>query len=86
MFKAINNTTSPDRLVPILLVFGAYPRIIESNALLLSVTQQANAIKKAIIEIQKLRAEYQVADTLNIRNGPKTNVEHDLPPNSPVLV
>jgi hypothetical protein len=24
-FKAINNTTGPDRLVPTLLVFGAYP-------------------------------------------------------------
>ena len=23
--KAINNSTNPDRLVPILLVFGAYP-------------------------------------------------------------
>ena len=37
-------------------------------------------------EIRKLRAERQVADALNMRNGPKTDAVHDLPPNSPVLV
>ena len=50
-FKAINDTAGPNKLVFILLVFGAYPQIIELNALSSSVTQQANAIKKAIIEI-----------------------------------
>ena len=51
-----------------------------------SVTQRANAVKKAMAEICKLRAERQVADALNMRNGPKTDAVHDLPPNSPVLV
>ncbi len=37
-------------------------------------------------EIQKLRAERQIADALNMRNGPNTDAIHDLPPNSPVLV
>jgi hypothetical protein len=32
-FKAINNSASPDGLVPTLLVFEAYPRMIESDAL-----------------------------------------------------
>jgi hypothetical protein len=31
-FKAINDTAGPDRLVPILLVFGAYPRMAELDA------------------------------------------------------
>jgi hypothetical protein len=31
-FKAINNSAGPDGLVPTLLVFGAYPRMIESDA------------------------------------------------------
>jgi len=31
-FKAINNSTGPDGLIPTLLVFRAYPRIVESNA------------------------------------------------------
>src|SRR5271155_480832 len=85
-FKAINDTAGPDGLVPTLLVFGAYPRMVESDAPSPSVTQRANAIKKAMVEIQKLRAERQIADALNMRNGPKTDAVHDLPPNSPVLV
>jgi len=85
-FKAINDTASPDGLVPTLLVFGAYPRMVESDAPSPSVIQRANAIKKAMVEIQKLRAERQVADALNMRNGPKTDAVHDLPPSSPVLV
>jgi hypothetical protein len=31
-FKAINNSAGPDGLVPMLLVFGAYPRMIKSDA------------------------------------------------------
>ena len=50
-FKAINDTASPNKLVPILLIFGVYPRIVKLDILLLSVIQRANAIKKAIIEI-----------------------------------
>ena len=50
-FKAINNTISPDRLVPILLVFGTYPQIVKLDALLLLVIARANIIKKAIVEI-----------------------------------
>jgi hypothetical protein len=37
-FKALNNTAGPDRLVPTLLVFGAYPRMVKSDLLLLIVT------------------------------------------------
>ena len=36
-FKAINDTIGPNGLVPILLVFGIYPRIIKLDALLPSV-------------------------------------------------
>ena len=85
-FKAINDTAGPDGLVPTLLVFGAYPRMVESDAPSPSVTQRANVIKKAMAEVPKLRAERQVADALNMRNGPKTDAVHDLPLNSPVLV
>jgi hypothetical protein len=31
-FKAINDTTGPDSLVPTLLVYGALPRIVEYDA------------------------------------------------------
>ena len=50
-FKAINDIASLKDLVPIFLVFGAYPWIIKLDTLLPLVTQQAAAIKKAIVEI-----------------------------------
>ena len=50
-FKAINNTAGLKGLVPTLLVFRAYPRIVKIDALLPLVIQRATAIKKAIVEI-----------------------------------
>ena len=51
-----------------------------------TVTQRTNTVKKAIVEIHKLYTERQVANILNMRNGPKINTIYNLPPNSPVLV
>ena len=85
-FKAINNSIGPNSLIPTLLVFRAYPRIIKSNAPNFIVVKQAAALKKAIEEIKKLRAECQVADALNMCNRPKTTMIHNLPLNPPVLV
>jgi hypothetical protein len=85
-FKALNNTAGPNGLVPTLLVFEAYPQMAELDAPSPSVTQWANAVKKAMAEIRKLRAERQVADALNMCNRLRTDAVYDLPPNSPVLV
>jgi hypothetical protein len=85
-FKAINDSAGPDGLVPTLLVFGAYLRIIESDAPSPTVAQRATAIKKAMAEIHKLQAKRQITDALNTRNGPMTNKVYSLPPSSPVLV
>ena len=56
-FKAINDTARLNRLVLTLLVYSAYPRITEHDPPLLSVTQRALAIKKAIAKVQKLQAK-----------------------------
>ncbi len=85
-FKVINNTAGPDSLVPTLLVYSALPRMVEYNALSLTVTQHSAALKKAILEIQKLRAKQQVTNALNTRNGPSTTNIHNLTLNSDVLV
>ena len=53
-FKAINDSIGPDGLVPTLLVYGAYPRITESDPPSLTVLQRATAIRKAMAEIRKL--------------------------------
>ena len=52
--KAINNTASPNRLVPTLLVYGAYLRISKLDPPTPSITEQAATIQKAIAKIVKL--------------------------------
>ncbi|KHJ30188.1 hypothetical protein EV44_g3772 [Erysiphe necator] len=84
--KALNDTAGPNGPVPTLLVFGAYPKMTVSDPPLPSVVQRANAIKKSMQEINKLRAKYYVNAALNHRNGPNTSSLHDLPINSDVLV
>ena len=86
MFKALNNTTGPDSLVPTLLVFSVYLQMAKLDIPSPTVIQRANAVKKAIVEIRKLYAERQVANTLNMRDRPKMNTIYNLPPNSLVLV
>lgn len=84
--KAVNDTAGPDGLVPTLLVFGAYPRMHTMDPPAPTIIQRADAIEKAMNEVRKFRAENQVADALNTRNGPLVNPVHDLPLNSDVLV
>ena len=52
--KAVNNTTSLNRLVLTLLVYRAYLRINKLDLSALSITKQAAVIQKAIAEIVKL--------------------------------
>ena len=55
--KAVNNTASPNRLVPTLLVYGAYLRISKLGPPTPSIIDRAAIIQKAIAEIVKLRAK-----------------------------
>ena len=71
-FKAVNDTAGPDGLVPTLLVFGAYPRIVMDSPPSPSQQQRANAMAKAMSELCKLKARRGVQDALNARNGPDT--------------
>ena len=84
--KAVNDTAGPDGLVPTLPVFGAYPRMTESDPPTPSIIQRATAIRRAMDEIAKIRAKRQINDALNQRNGPSVMPIHDVPLNSPVLV
>jgi len=56
-FKAINDSTGPNGLIPTLLVFRAYLHIVESNVPNPMVIKRAVALKKAIEEVKKLRAK-----------------------------
>ena len=55
--KAINDIVGPNGIIPTLLVFSAYPRITKIDSLLLSITIRAKAMRAAIREIRKLRAQ-----------------------------
>ena len=55
--KAVNDSAGPDGIMPTLLVFGVYPRMIEDSAPSFSVTQRAEAIRKTIKEIRRLYVE-----------------------------
>jgi hypothetical protein len=51
--KAVNDTAGPDGLVPILLVFGAYPRMTEPDLPAPTTTQRATAVHKAMTEVSR---------------------------------
>jgi len=55
--KAVNNTASPNGLVPTLLVYGAYLRISNLGPFTPSIIERAAIIRKAMAEIVKLRAK-----------------------------
>jgi hypothetical protein len=85
-FKAVNDIARPDGLMPTLLVYGALPRMVEYDVPSPTIAQYSAALKKAMMEIQKLRAKRLVADALGTRNRPSTTGLHDLTINSDVLV
>ena len=84
--KAINNTASPDGLVPTLLVYGACLRISKLDPPTPSIIDRAAIIWKVIAEIVKLRAKQTVNNTLYHRNGPNMTLVHNLPLNFKVLI
>ena len=84
--KAINDSAGPDGLIPTLLVFGAYPRMTDESPPSPSITQRAEAIRKAMKELQRLQAARQINDALRMRNGPNTSDTIDLPLQSEVRV
>jgi hypothetical protein len=84
--KAVNNTTSPNRLVPTLLVYRAYLRISNLGSPTPSITEQVAIIRKAITKIAKLRAKQTINNALYYCSGPNTTLVYNLPLNSKVLI
>jgi hypothetical protein len=84
--KAVNDIAGPDGLVPTLLVYGAYPRMTNLDPSAPFIIDRAVVIRKAMLEIAKLRAKQAVNNTLNHRNRPNITLVYDLSLNSEVLV
>lgn len=55
--KAIDNTVKSNRIVPTLLVFGAYPRMVELNPPTPSAAQRPSIIRESINGIRKFYAK-----------------------------
>jgi hypothetical protein len=68
--KIVNDTTRPKDLVPTLLMFETYPRLSPSLSSFPSITARATAVRKAMAEVHKLKAERQMAEAFATRNGP----------------
>jgi len=83
--KAINNTVESNRLIPTLLVFGAYLRMTELNFSNPIVEYRATTIKKAIKEVRKLQAFKKINNMLHIRNSLSIIHVHDLYLNNLIL-
>ncbi|PVH67578.1 hypothetical protein DL98DRAFT_640105 [Cadophora sp. DSE1049] len=84
--KAVNDTAGPSRLIPILLVFGVYPRITELDPPNLLIERRATTIRKAIKEVRRIYTIRKVNDALGTRNGPGTTYIHNLRFNNEVIV
>jgi hypothetical protein len=56
--KAVNDTAGLDGIIPTLLVFGAYPQMIDMDPPSPSIIQQAQAIHVATKEVRQLYAEH----------------------------
>jgi hypothetical protein len=50
--KAINDSAGPDGIIPILLVFGAYPRMTNNSALSPITTKRTETIRKTSNKIR----------------------------------
>jgi hypothetical protein len=84
--KVVNDSVRPNRIILILLVFSAYPRITENSAPSLIITKRTETICKTTKEIRRFYAGRQVIDALVIRNGPNTTTTLELPIQSDVRV
>ena len=84
--KALNDTAGPDGLVPTLLVFGAYPRIDEHSPPSPEIQARAEAVRKAMKMLRKIRADVDIARALNTRSGPYVHDTLTLPLRSEVMV
>jgi hypothetical protein len=67
--KAVNDTAGHNGLIPIFLMFGTYPRLSLSSPSLPSLIVRANAVRKAMAEVRKLKAKRQITDALSQRNS-----------------
>ncbi len=85
-FKTLNDSVEFNELIFTLLVFEAYSRMIEMNALSSTIIQRFIAMRKAMNEFRKSIVARQMNDALNTRNDSFSILIHVLSLNFNVLV
>jgi hypothetical protein len=68
--KTINDSVGLDSIIPILLVFGTYPRITNNSLLSLTTIKRAEAIRKTSNKMRKFYAKRHIDNILRMRNSP----------------
>jgi hypothetical protein len=77
--KAINDLARPNGIVPTLLVFGVYPRLIKIDLSFSLVTKRAEAIRITTKKVRRLYTKRRVKNVLAICNSLNTKNTLDLP-------
>jgi hypothetical protein len=78
IIKTINNTTSLNGLILILLIWGIYLKINRDSALVLSIKKRNIIYQYTKIKLEKIKTKRQINNTLGIRNGPNRTEIKDL--------
>jgi Zn/Cd-binding protein ZinT len=84
--KTINDSAGPDGIIPILLVFGAYPRMTNNSVLSPITTKRAKTIRKTSNEVRRYYTKQYIEDVFRIRNSPNIITIFKLPIQSDIKV
>lgn len=84
--KAVNDTAGPDGLTPTLLLFGTFPRMVDTDPTHPSIAERSKVIKKAMKEVSEIIANRAVNEALRQRNGPQIDAILDTPVGRKMLV
>ena len=84
--KAINDFISPNGLMPILLIFGVYLRLLAELPPLPPIFKKAAVIRKAIIKFKNKYNTRKIANALAIRNSLNINPIFRFPLNAEMLI
>ena len=82
----MNDIVGPDRLIPILLVYGAYPRLSREDKPTPSNTARAKAIERIIDDVRRSNAKITIIKAIRTTRRPDVAAVLGLLLNAKVLV
>lgn len=84
--KTFNDTAGPEGLLPVLLVFEAYPKVSYNTPPAPPTVEEAQAVKAAMKALRRIDAERDLARTLKNTKTSSAKDSSNLPFHSEVLV